>query len=129
MKNIEFFHDPSNLTREQVLFKRNGEYMTFSELEDNTIAIIMTRLVDCKKSLAVLRRMRMDGITDPRSQVEQFAKCNWGNLDDIPDIENTGFNFEYVKCGHKGSKPCPHNHSYCIVKTKTDEKFNKKYTA
>ena len=127
--NIEFFSEPSNLTPELINLKMNGNYMTLSEMEDNYIAIILLKLMDIPVARAILVQMRKDGIVKPREQLLQFSICNWGKLDNIPDIDDTGYNFEYVECGHKGFKHCRFNHAYCIVKTKVDAKFNRKYQA
>lgn len=44
--------------------------------------------------------------------VSRFCKCNFGNIDNIPDIDGLGrFGFEYVPCPLRGE--CRHEHVIC----------------
>lgn len=44
--------------------------------------------------------------------VSRFCKCNFGNIDNIPDIDKFGrFNFEYVSCPLRGE--CRHERIIC----------------
>lgn len=47
--------------------------------------------------------------------VSRFCKCNFGNIDDIPDIDSSGrFHFEYVSCPLRGE--CRYEHIICQPK-------------
>ena len=44
--------------------------------------------------------------------VSRFCKCNFGNIDNVPDIDNAGkFNFEHVPCPLRGE--CRYEHIIC----------------
>lgn len=44
--------------------------------------------------------------------VSRFCKCNFGNIDNVPDIDQFGkFNFEYVQCPLRGE--CKYENIIC----------------
>ncbi|MDA3867608.1 MAG: helix-turn-helix transcriptional regulator [Salinivirgaceae bacterium] len=52
--------------------------------------------------------------------VVRFIKCNWGNDDEIKDIDEDGnFNFEHVRCPLRGGL-CIYEDVICHAEEKTD---------
>ena len=121
---IEFFNHRSNLTREPEMAKIDGNYSPASGILDQaTSHKILLILIQNPKAREIVRKLRLDGISNECDIVRRFKACNWDALEALPDIDdNENLNFEYVSCGHKGANQrCPFSRPgdikpYCIVK-------------
>jgi hypothetical protein len=114
--HIEFFNQPTNLTRDHVMMIINGEYKPFREMDDKTFRILYLRLLESPQVPDIFRKMKRYNIISPKDQVRQFAMCNLGKLDHVNDLDEDGhINIEFVPC-KKRNKGCPFNSELCIRK-------------
>lgn len=50
-------------------------------------------------------------------RVRRFCKCNFANHDNVPDLKDREFNFEFVPCPLRGE--CPHENIICNPELET----------
>jgi len=114
--SLEFFNQPSNLTRDRIMYVDNGHYHHFRDLDPQNLRIIYLRLLESDEACEKLRILKRFGIDKPEAQIRQFAQCNWGRLDHVEDLDENGeLNFEFVPCKYR-NHGCKFNSEICIRK-------------
>jgi hypothetical protein len=112
---IEFVRPVEKVFKEPIYFHDGSGFHPYSELSDNQINIIHSGLREHPKALIAIKHMQNSGITGKRHQLARFIQCNWGSLDNIPDISDDGtMNFERVECVRRNS--CRDRGVICIIK-------------
>jgi len=102
---------PSDLLERQDVVKIAGHYFWLDEFPDNQFRIWVEKLRD--QFPCQVRAIIAQGAKTPREIFTGFARCNFANLDDVPDIDEDGnFNPELVKCDERCS--CPLNGIKCV---------------
>ena len=115
---LELFSDKTNLTRDELnLISLDGDpdhrYSTFEELDNQTMQILWVKISDSPEGLRAINKIKSYGTTDIAGILRRFCICNFGNLDDIPDLDEDGnLNYEYVDCPLRGK--CLDENIICI---------------
>jgi DNA-binding CsgD family transcriptional regulator len=94
--NNEFIEDDGQLKMIKV------EYINFEDFPYQIVKKFEVDLSVDKKAQDGLKLMRIK----PDKQLEQYAICLHGGLDDLPDIDEKGkTTFEFFDCGKRGHCP------------------------
>mgnify|MGYP001030496480 CR=1 FL=1 len=68
--------------------------------ENDSVVRLISKLIE--KSYPKADHRLKAKYSDEFSRVRRFCKCNFSKKDNIPDIDNRQFNFEYVDCPLRG---------------------------
>jgi hypothetical protein len=114
--HLEFFHQPTDLTSDDIMVIRNGEYLPLSSLSEEILKVLYLRMLESDQATRIIHLMKKYGITQVKDQVRQFVMCNFSTLNRIDDLDEEGkLNFEFVKCACR-NHGCKFNSELCIRK-------------
>ena len=110
--NIEFF----NLESEVMRVDESGECSKFTQNDTELISSILEHIQayypNAYAALCAIYERSKPNLPYFRYLIaKRFAKCNFGAIDNIPDIEDGKFNLECVACPLRGE--CKHEGIIC----------------
>lgn len=113
--DIEFYTPAVKVFKSVSYFRQGNEWRPLEDLDDNQFRIIYEQLRNNKFAALALKRLQDRGITAHREKLRRFVRCNWGVLDNTPDIADDGtLNFERVECECRST--CKDRGIICIIK-------------
>jgi hypothetical protein len=109
----EFFTTGQKIFTHSRFLYDNGKLRPMEELTENEIKIIVEKLRNDPRASKAFNYMQCVGITSLKGKLDHFVDCNFGNLDNIPDIdESDRFNYEHIDCPNRST--CQHKGKICL---------------
>jgi hypothetical protein len=110
MAEVEFFVTEPGVFTSEIHYQVGDEVRRLEEAPDRMIAAMMNKIEDRFPRAA--QAIKAMGYCTDREVVAKFVRCNFGRMNHIPDIDETGkYNFEKVKCDCR--KKCPAHGVVC----------------
>lgn len=90
---------------------QEGQILSYDQFSTETKEIVYKKLLSTPKALQSLIDW---GFTDKDEQIQQYLLCNYGVLDNNPDIDENGnlLEPEYVPCSRRGGE-CDYEGKIC----------------
>lgn len=116
--SFEFYGTPKG----EVIISENGSHrvyeMTDRKFTEYMLDRIRTFHSEAFKALCdVYAKSQLNRTYFEYLIVKRFIKCNFFQFDNIPDLDNDVFTFEFVPCPMRGE--CKHDHIICCPKFDT----------